>query len=127
MIISAFSALVGMGGAPLASIKMGENNMEGAQKILGNATVLLLIVSAILTAVFLILTSRFFYTFGASKDTIGYAMQYMTIYVWGQCLSRLRSVSTPFITAQGAAKTSMMTVLIGAVINIVLDQSLSSA
>ena len=59
MIISAFSALVGMGGAPLASIKMGENNMEGAQKILGNATVLLLIVSAILTAVFLILTSRF--------------------------------------------------------------------
>ena len=121
MIISAFSALVGMGGAPLASIKMGENNMEGAQKILGNATVLLLIVSAILTAVFLIFDQPILYTFGASKDTIGYAMQYMTIYVCGTVFVQIALGLNAFITAQGAAKTSMMTVLIGAVINIVLD------
>lgn len=121
MIISAFSSLIGMGGAPLASIKMGEKDMHGAQRILGNAVLLLLIISVILTAVFLIFNEPILYTFGASKDTIGYAMDYMTIYVCGTIFVQIALGLNAFITAQGAAKTSMMTVLIGAIINIVLD------
>lgn len=121
MIISAFSSLVGMGGAPLASIKMGEKDMDGAQRILGNAVLMLLIFSVALTAVFLIFNEPILYTFGASKDTIGYAMEYMTIYVCGTIFVQIALGLNSFITAQGAAKTSMMTVLIGAIINIVLD------
>ena len=121
MIISAFAALVGMGGAPLASIKMGENDMDGAERILGNSTVLLLIVSVVLTAVFLIFDKPILYTFGASDVTIGYAMDYMTIYVCGTVFVQIALGLNAFITAQGAAKTSMMTVLIGAIINIALD------
>lgn len=121
MIISAFAALVGMGGAPLASIKMGENDMDGAERILGNSTVLLFLVSVVLTAVFLIFDKPILYTFGASDVTIGYAMDYMTIYVCGTVFVQIALGLNAFITAQGAAKTSMMTVLIGAVINIVLD------
>lgn len=121
MIISAFSSLVGMGGAPLASIKMGEKDMDGAQRILGNAVLMLLIFSVVLTAVFLIFNEPILYTFGASKDTIGYAMEYMTIYVCGTIFVQIALGLNSFITAQGAAKTSMMTVLIGAIINIVLD------
>lgn len=121
MIISAFSALVGMGGAPLASIKMGEKDISGAQKILGSASVLLVIISLVLTAVFLLFTEPILYAFGASSSTIGYASQYVSVYVCGTIFVQISLGLNAFITAQGAAKVSMMTVLIGALINIALD------
>lgn len=121
MLISAFSALIGMGGAPRASIKMGQKDNEGASKILGNCFAALLVISVILTIFFLIFGRQLLMMFGASENTIGYAMEYMNIYVCGTVFVQLALGLNPFISTQGFATTSMMTVLIGAVINIVLD------
>lgn len=121
MLISAFSALIGMGGAPRASIKMGQQDNPGAEKILGNCFAALLTISVTLTAVFLLFGKDLLMLFGASQDTIQYAVQYMNIYVCGTIFVQLALGLNPFISTQGFATTSMMTVLIGAVINIVLD------
>lgn len=121
MIISAFAALAGMGGAPRASIMMGRGDYPAAEKILGNCTTLLLILAGVLTAVFLIFGRPMLMLFGASADTIGYAMQYMPIYAAGTVFVQIALGLNPFITAQGFAKTGMLTVLIGAALNIVLD------
>lgn len=121
MIISAFAALAGMGGSPRASIMMGRGDHPAAERILGNCTTLMLILAGILTTVFLIFGRDMLLAFGASGDTIGYAMQYMPIYACGTVFVQVALGLNTFITAQGFAKTSMITVLIGAVINIILD------
>jgi len=121
MIISAFAALVGMGAAPRASIFMGRGDKSTAEKILGNSFTLLLCVSAVLTIVFVFFAKPILLTFGASENTIGYAMEYMSIYSFGTVFVQLTLGLNAFISAQGFAKISMMTVLIGAVCNIILD------
>ena len=121
MIISAFAALIASGGAPKASICMGKNDKESAEKILGGCFSLQLIISAVLTAVLLIWNKDLLLMFGASENTIDYASSYMSVYAIGTVFVQLTLGMGAFITAQGFAKTGMMTVLIGAVSNIILD------
>ena len=121
MIISAFAALVGNGGAPRASIYMGKKDTDTAQKILGNCFSLQIILSIILTIILLIGNKTFLLAFGASENTISYAVNYMNISAIGTIFVQLTLGMNAFITAQGFAKTGMLSVLIGAVANIVLD------
>jgi len=121
MVISAFAALVSMGGAPRASIKMGMKDKNAAERILGNCTSALVIVALILTALVLLFGKQMLMMFGASENTIGYALDYMNIYAMGTIFVQLSLGLNAFITAQGFAKTSMLTVTIGAVTNIILD------
>ena len=121
MIISAFSALIGMGGAPLAAIKMGEKDNEGAEKIISNSFSTLVIIGIICTFTFLIFKEKLLWAFGASDSTIKYAIDYLTIYLFGTVFVQIALGMNPFINTQGFAKIGMITVVIGAVINIVLD------
>lgn len=121
MIISAFAYLFGMGGAPRASIFMGKKDNATAEKILGNCTTSLMIIAVLLTVLVLIFQEPLLYLFGASENTIGYAMDYMTIYAIGTIFVQLTLGLNAFISAQGFSKISMLTVVIGAVTNIVLD------
>ena len=121
MIVSAFAALVGYGGAPRASIFMGKKDNESAEKTLGNCFVLQIIISVILTAVLLIWNRDFLMAFGASENTIEYGVNYMNIYALGTIFVEITLGMNAFITAQGFAKTGMLSVLIGAVANIILD------
>ncbi len=121
MIISAFAALISAGGAPKASISMGKGDHESAERIMGGCLTLQLAISAILTAALLIWSKDLLLMFGASDQTIGYANDYMTLYAVGTVFVQLTLGMGAFITAQGFAKTGMMTVLIGAVSNIILD------
>lgn len=121
MIVSAFAALVGNGGAPRASIYMGKGDNESAEKTLGNCFTVQIIISVILTAVLLLWNEDLLLSFGASENTIGYAVDYMNIYAIGTIFVQMTLGMNAFITAQGFAKTGMLSVLIGAVANIVLD------
>lgn len=121
MLISAFAALVGMGGAPLASIELGRDNRERANRILNNAATSLLILAVVLTAFFLAFKRPLLMFFGASEATIEYAVRYITIYVSGTIFVMIALGLNAFITTQGFAKEGMLTVLIGAVLNIALD------
>lgn len=121
MIISAFSALIGFGGAPRVAIKMGQNKHSEAEEIAGNCFVMLIGISVVLTAVFLFFGRDLLMLFGASNKTIEYAVSYLTIYVSGTIFVQMSLGLNPFISTQGFAKTAMLTVLIGAVLNIVLD------
>lgn len=121
MIISAFAALVSMGGAPRASIFLGKGDKESAEKTLGNCTTLLIAISIILTVVFTLFAKDLLMLFGASENTIGYAVSYMKIYSLGTIFVQLTLGLNAFISAQGFSKISMMTVLIGAITNIILD------
>ena len=121
MIISAFAYLLGMGGAPRASICMGRKDNKGAEQILGNCFSSLIIVSVILTAIVLIFREPLLYLFGASENTIGYAKEYITIYAIGTIFVQITLGMNAFISAQGFSTISMMTVCIGAVTNIILD------
>ena len=121
MLVSAFAALVYSGGAPRASIAMGKGENAEAERILGSCTALLLALSVILTVVLTIWNRPLLLLFGASEDTILYAEQYMNIYALGTLFVQAALGLNAFITCQGFAKTSMLTVLIGAVINTVLD------
>ena len=121
MIVSAFAALVSSGGAPRASIFMGQGDNNKAEQTLGNCFSLQVIVSVMLTAVLLIWNKDFLYAFGASENTIGYALDYMNIYALGTIFVQLTLGMNAFITAQGYAKTAMISVIIGAVANIILD------
>lgn len=121
MMISAFSALIGMGGGPQAAIAMGQGKNEKAERILGNCTTALLMISIVLTAVFLIFGQRLLVLFGASSDTLPFAWSYMQIYVCGTICVQIALGLNAFITTQGFTRISMMTVVIGAVINIILD------
>ncbi|MGL5820462.1 MAG: MATE family efflux transporter [Sarcina sp.] len=121
IIISAFSALIGAGGAPILAIKLGEKDEEGARKIISNSLVSLIGLSIVLTIGFLIFKEPILMAFGASTNTISYATDYLGIYVLGTIFVLLALGLNPFINAQGFAKQSMMTVMIGAIINIILD------
>lgn len=120
-LITAFSSLIGMGGAPIAAIKMGEKDDDGAEKILSNSLSCIVIISIILTIGFSIFKEPILRAFGGSESTIGYAIDYIQIYLIGTICVQLSLGMNPFINTQGFAKVGMMTVMIGAVINIILD------
>ena len=121
LIVSAFAALFGAGGAPRASIFMGQGDNEKAEKTLGGCFTMQVFVALVLTAVLLLWNRELLLTFGASENTIDYAVDYMNIYAIGTIFVQLTLGMNAFITAQGFAKTGMLTVAIGAVCNIVLD------
>lgn len=121
MIVSAFAALVGYGGAPRASIFMGKKDRASAEKTLGNCFVLQILISVVLTAVLLIWNRDLLMAFGASENTIEYGVRYMNIYALGTVFVEITLGMNAFITAQGFAKIGMLSVLIGAVANIILD------
>lgn len=121
MCVSAFAALVSMGGAPRASIMMGRGNKEEAERILGNCTSMLVLVAVIVTVVSQIWGQDILLLFGASESTLPYAWAYMQIYSLGTIFVQLALGLNAFINAQGFARTGMLTVVIGAVCNIVLD------
>ena len=121
MIVSAFAALVGNGGAPRATIAMGQGNKEKAEEILGNCFALQIVVSVLLTVILFLGDRTFLLAFGASANTIDYAVAYMDIYAVGTIFVQITLGMNAFITAQGFAKEGMLSVLIGAVANIILD------
>ncbi len=121
MLISAFAALVGMGGAPRASIQEGRGDLEGARQIMGNSFSLLILASAVLTVGFRVFAEPLLLTFGASENTIGYALDYMNIYSLGTLFVQVTLGMNAYITAQGFTTVSMKTVLIGAGLNTLLD------
>lgn len=121
MIISAFAAFVSAGGAPRASISMGKGNNDSAEKILGGCFSMQIVISVVLTALLLIFGRDLLLAFGASENTIEYAVDYMNIYAIGTAFVQLTLGMNAFITAQGFANIGMVTVMIGAVSNIVLD------
>lgn len=120
-IISAFSSFVSGGGAPLASIALGQGNRKRAERILGNAASLLLFFSALLMLFFFVFQKPLLYLFGASDNTIGYSSTYISIYLLGTVFVQLAVGLNTFISCQGHARTAMCSVLIGAVVNIALD------
>lgn len=121
MIVSAFAALAGAGGAPRASIFMGQGDKDSAEKTLGACFTLQILISVLLTAALLLWNRQFLMAFGGSENTIGYAVDYMNIYAIGTLFVQLTLGMNAYITAQGFAKTGMLTVLIGAICNIALD------
>ena len=121
MLITAFALLAGAGGAPRAAIAMGEGNREKAEKIMGNCFAVLMILAVVLTAAFLKFCPSLIRLFGGSDATLPYALEYANIYVCGSVFVLTVMGMNPFITTQGFAKISMLTTVIGAVINIVLD------
>ncbi len=120
-LLSSFATLVGLGGAPLMAIRMGEKNQKGAERILSNCFLMLLVLSGILTTLFLLLRRPLLMAFGASTSTFPYANTYLTIYTAGTFFALLSSGLNYFITCQGYSTTAMATVLVGAVLNIALD------
>ena len=121
MIVSAFACLVGMGGAPRASIYMGKQDNPTAEKIMGNCFIALIMISLTLTVCLLAFQTPLLQLFQASSKTIVYAKQYMSIYALGTIFVQMTLGMNAFISCQGFSKTSMMTVLIGAIFNIILD------
>lgn len=121
MIVTAFAAFAGFGGAPRASIFMGKGDHDAAEKTLGNCFVIQIIISVLLTAALLLWNRDFLMAFGASENTIQYGVDYMNIYAIGTIFVQMTLGMNAFITAQGFAKTGMLSVLIGAVANIILD------
>ena len=120
-ILMGFANLCGTGGAPLCSISRGRGDDQEAERVMGNAFLLLLILGTAGTAFFLIFKEPILYLFGASPDTFPYADGYMTIYLWGTLFVMISLGMNPFINAQGFGRVGMMTVLLGAAVNILLD------
>ena len=120
-IIMGLANLCGTGGAPLCSIHRGRGDQEEAERVMGNSFMLLLILGVSATAFFLVLKRPILYLFGASDDTFPYADDYMTIYLCGTLFVMLGLGMNPFINSQGFGRMGMMTVIIGAVLNIILD------
>ena len=121
MFISAFAALISAGGAPRASIYMGQGDNDTAEKTMGSCFSLQLVISAVLTAALLLWARPMLLAFGASGNTIEYAVAYIRLYAVGTVFVQITLGMNAYITAQGFARTGMLTVLIGAVCNIVLD------
>ena len=121
MVISAFASLIGQGGAPLSSIRLGEGRKDEAERILGCSFSSLILVSIGLTLFFLVVKNPLLRVFGASEAIFPYADQYLSIYLVGTIFVQLSLGMNYFITAQGFASVSMKTVIIGAVLNIILD------
>ncbi len=121
MAIAAFSYLVGNGGGPLTSILRGAKDQEGAERVIGNSVTLLVIFGIVVPALCLLIKKPVLYLFGASDATYPYADEYITVYLMGSLAVMLTLGLNPFLNAQGFAKTGMMTVLLGAACNIILD------
>ena len=121
ILITAFAALVSMGAAPRASIMLGKGNKEEAENILGNAFSALIIASIILTILIVGFAKDILMLFGASPATIGYSLEYINIYALGTIFVQISLGLNAFITAQGFSNVSMKTILIGAILNIILD------
>ena len=121
MFITAFSMLAGAGGAPLASIALGKNDKDHAEKIMTNSFSLLLIFAIVLTLIIYIFAPKLLALFGASEITLPYAIDYARIYVLGTVFVLIVTGMNPFVTTQGFAKIDMLTTIIGAIINIILD------
>ncbi len=120
-LVMAFSSLFATGAVPLFSISRGAGERDHAHDIMGNAFALVLIFSAFVTIFFMIFRFRALYLFGASDATIGYAENYLKIYLWGVVFSMTASGMNGFISSLGYPRTAMFTVVIGAVINLILD------
>lgn len=120
-IIMAFANLYGMGGAPLCSIERGKGNNEKAEEIMGNSFTLLLITGLMLTIVILIFKKPLLYLLGASDNTFSYANNYITIYLLGSVFVMISLGMNSFINSQGFGRIGMMTILVGAITNIILD------
>ena len=121
MLLTAFAMLAGAGGAPRAAIAMGQGDKEKAEKIMGNCFTVLLILAVVLTAVFYVTLPTLIRLFGGSDSTLPYAVEYGRLYVLGSVFVLVVMGMNTFITTQGFAKISMLTTVIGAAINIVLD------
>lgn len=121
MMINAFAMLAGSGGAPRAAIAMGKNDQANAQKILGNCFCVLMAFAVVLTVAFYIFAPQLLRLFGASDVTLPYALSYARIYILGIVFVMIVMGMNPFITTQGFAKFSMITTVMGAVCNIILD------
>ena len=121
MIVSAFAGLVSSGGAPRASISMGRGNMDSAEQTLGGCFLLQVIVSIVLTVVLLLFGENLLLAFGASENTISYATSYLNIYAFGTLFVQLTLGMNAFVTAEGFTMISMVSVAIGAILNIALD------
>lgn len=121
VMISAFSAFVGAGGAPLSAIALGKGDREEAEKILGNGFMLLILFSASLMVLFFLIKKPVLYQIGASDATFPYADEYMTIYILGTFFVQVTLGMNPYITAQGCSRIAMISTLIGAILNIALD------
>ncbi|MBQ8646583.1 MAG: MATE family efflux transporter [Oscillospiraceae bacterium] len=118
---TAFAVFAGSGGAPLASIQLGAGDRDKAERIMGNSVTLLLVLSVVLTTFGQIFKVPFLYAFGASDATIGYAVEYLSVYLWGTVFVLISLGLNSFITCQGHSNTAMASVLIGAVLNVLLD------
>ena len=121
MLISAFSAFAGMGGAPLASIELGKKDIRKAEQILGNSAGMIVLFSIVLTIGFSIFKTPVLYAFGASEVSIGYAKSYIGIYLVGTIFVQIAVGLNTFISGQGESKVAMLSVVIGALLNICLD------
>lgn len=121
IIITSFAHLIGMGGTPRISAYMGKGDEDTAEKILGTCTFALLTLTVILTTLGLVFSEHVLYFFGASENTISYALEYMHIYICGTVFVQLTTGLASFITAQGYTAMSMKIVVAGAIINIILD------
>lgn len=121
MLLNAFAMLIGAGGAPRTAIAMGQGDKEQAEKIISNSFTMLMIFAVLLTAVFYASAPTLLRLFGASDTTLPYALAYSRIYILGSVCVLIVMGMNPFITTQGFAKISMLTTVIGAVINIILD------
>ena len=119
--ISAFANLFGMGGAPLCSIARGKGEHERAIKIMGNSFSTLLISGIVLTVVCFLFKEPILYAFGASEDTFPYANSYLEIYLIGTVFVMISLGMNSFINSQGFGRTGMLTVLVGAIVNLILD------
>ncbi|MDR2900139.1 MAG: MATE family efflux transporter [Treponema sp.] len=119
--ISAFPQLFGSGGAPLFGIQMGEKNNDEAERIMGTSFTMLIISGIAITILGIIFHEPILYLFGASESTFSFAKDYILIYISGTLFSMISLGMNPFINGQGFGRTGMLTVLIGAVINIILD------
>lgn len=120
-LITSFSALIGFGGAPLLSIRMGEKDMEGSKHVLANSFMMLSVISVVLTFVAWQLKDSMLMWFGASETTFAYANQYLSLYLVGTVFALMAAGMNQFIICQGFAKVGMKSVVLGAVVNLILD------
>lgn len=120
-LISSFSALIGFGGTPLLAIRMGEKNTEAARKVLANSFMMLMVLAVCLTGASLLVKDHLLMWFGASEATFSYANDYITIYLCGTVFALIAAGLNQFIICQGFAKIGMKTVMLGAIVNMVLD------
>ncbi len=121
ILISAFAQLIGVGGSTLAAIELGKRNQKRAEEMLGNGFVCLIMLSVVLTIVFQFTKHPILMAFGASQSTVGYGLEYLSIYLFGTIFVETTLGLNQFITCQGKSKIAMLTIFVGAGLNIVLD------